>query len=165
MPHDTYQTSVYQERNGDNLVFGSGGMGRVESGGVITIPRQVIGIPSVSDAGAGLGVLSVVNLPFSTGIIIFSAESNLINTSFWLTSVSAGADVWLLLRGDLTGAFTNYSTIVEVSLSGCALLGSEGRAILSFEMHTSLQSDPWVHLRSFVDGVWAIVGQNGSVTE
>ncbi|MBU2249605.1 MAG: hypothetical protein KKD77_22855 [Gammaproteobacteria bacterium] len=162
---ETYQTKTYFERPGNAIVFGSGGICRVESGGAIRIPRVVIGINSVSDAGLGLGVLSVINLPFSTGIVIFSAESNLINTSFWLTSVSTGADVWLLLRGDLTGTFTNYSTIVEVSLSGCVLLGSEGRAINSFEMHTSGASDCFVHLESFTDGVWSIVGQGGDINE
>lgn len=162
---ETYRTKTYHEQGGDVYVVGSGGLGRFESGGAIIPHRQIIGINSVSDAGAGLGVLSVVNLPYSVGIVIFSAESNLINTSFWLTSVSVGADIWLLLRGDLTGAFTNFSTIVEVSLSGCILLGSEGRAINSFEMHTSGASDPWAHLECFVNGVWAIVGQNGSITE
>ena len=162
---ETYQTAVYQEQGGNALVFGSGGMARVESGGAFIPCRKILGLNSVSDAGAGVGVLSEVNLPFSRGIVIFSAESNLINGSFWLTSVSVGADVTLLLRGDITGTFTNYSTIIEVSLSGCTLLGSEGRAILSFEMHTSGASDPWVQLKCFADDVWSIVAQNGSITE
>ena len=162
---ETYQTKVYQEQGGGAIVLGSGGMARVESGGTFIFCRKILGLNSVSDAGAGVGVLSEVNLPFSTGIVIFSAESNLINGSFWLTSVSVGADITLLLRGDITGAFTNASTIIEVSLSGCTLLGSEGRAILSFEMHTSLASDPWVQLKCFTDGVWSIVAQNGDVNE
>lgn len=164
---ETYQTAVYHDnkRGGDAFVFGSGGEGRVESGGALIPCRTIFGLNSVSDAGAGAAVLSEVNLPFSTGIVIFSAESNLINGSFWLDSPSVGADVTMLLRGDLIGTFTNYSTIIEVSLSGCALLGSEGRAILSFEMHTSAASDPWIQLKCFTDGVWSIVAQNGSITE
>ena len=162
---ETYQTKVYQEQGGEALVFGSGGLGRIESGGAIIPVRQVIGLNSVSDAGAGVGVLSVVNLPFSTGIVIFSAESNLINGSFWLTSVSRGADIYLIVRGDITGTFTNYSTIIEVSLSGCTLLGSDGGAILSFEMHTSGASDAWLQLKSFTDDVWSIVAQNGDINE
>ncbi len=160
---ETYTTAIYQERGGNAFVIGSGGQGRVESGGVMIAPRAVIGIPSVSNAGAGLGVLSIINLPFSYGTIIFSAESNLINASFWLTSVSIGADIWMLLRGDLVGAFTNLSTIIEVSLSGCRLLDSLGGTINSFEMHTSGASDCWVHLKSLTDGVWSIVAQGGDI--
>lgn len=160
---ESYQTKVYQERGGDRYVAGSGGAIAVESGGAI-VPRVVIiGIPSVSATGLGLGVLSVVNLPFSHGTVIFSAESNLVNTSFWLTPCSVGADVMLRVRGDLTGTFTNESTIVEVSLSGCILLDSLGGAINSFEMHTSAASDAWVHLKCFEDNVWSIVAQGGDV--
>jgi len=163
--NETYQTKTYQERGGGAFVFGSGGEGRVESGGAFIPCRKILGLNSVSDAGAGVGVLSEVNLPFSTGIVIFSAESNLINGSFWIDSPSVGADVTLIARGDITGTFANESTIIEVSLSGCTLLGSEGRAILSFEMHTSKASDPWIQMKSFADGVWSIVAQNGSITE
>jgi len=161
---ETYRTKVYQERTREALVFGSGGMGRVESGGTIIPKRTVIGLNSVSDAGAGVAVLSIINLPFSNGVILFSAESNLLNGSFWLTSVSAGADVWLLLRGDITGTFTNHSTIIEVSLSGCVLLDSLGGAINSFEMIGSDVSDPWVHLKCFTDGVWSIIDESPSIT-
>ncbi len=123
----------------------------------------MIGLNSVSDAGAGVAVLSIVNLPFSHGIVIFSAESNLLNGSFWLTSVSVGADVWLLLRGDIIGTFTNHSTVIEVSLSGCILLASDGATINSFEMIGSDVSDQWVHLKCFADGVWSIINESPAI--
>ena len=160
---ETYRTKVYHERTREALVFGSGGMGRVESGGVIVPKRIVIGINSVSDAGAGVGVLSISNLPFSNGVIIFSAESNLLRTSFWLNSCSVGADIWLILRGDLTGTFTNHSTIVEVSLSECILLASDGAAINSFEMIGSDVSDQWVHLKCLTDGIWSIIDETPAI--
>lgn len=159
---ETYQTKVYAEREGGAYVLGSGGALRVESGGAMIPTAAIIGLPSVSDTG---GVLSAVNLPFSQGVVIISAESNLVSGSLWLTSCSLGADILLILRGDPTGTFTNASTQIDVSCSGCILLGSVGAAISGFEMHTSLASDCWVHLKAVADGVWAIVGQAGDIDE
>ena len=162
---ETYQTKTYHERNGKAFVFGSGGAGRIESGGGMRGPVVVIGIPSVSNAGAGLAVFSIVNLPFSYGTVILSGESNLLNPSFWLTSCSVGADIYLILRGDPIGTFTGASTLCDVSTSGCILLASDGGAISGVEMHTSLASDCFVHLRAFADDVWSIVGEGGDINE
>ncbi len=156
----SYNTVVYKNRGADLLTVGSGGKVQTESGGSLRTPVVIIGIPSVSQAAAPL---SVVNLPFSHGIVILSAASNIQSASFWLTSVSYGADILLILRGDAVGGFANASTQVDVSTSGCRLLDSLGGAISGFEMHTSLTSDCWVHLKSFTDGIWSIVAQGGDI--
>ena len=161
---ETYQTEVYHERGGDATVFGSGGMGRVESGGVIRKPTAIIGIVSVSVAA---GVYSVVDLPFSYGTIIFSAESNIVSASFRLGPCSVGADIMMILRGDLTGGFTNHSTQLDISISGadCIILLSTGGAGSGWEMYTSAASDPWIHLKCFTDNVWSIIDFGGDVDE
>lgn len=158
---ESYQTSVYHEQNGDNLVLGSGGMGRVESGGVI-IPHRVVINPGVGET------FSVAELPFSHGIVILSAGAAAAwSASMRLGPCSIGADIYLILRGDPTGTFTNATAEVDISISGgdCIILGSEGLAISGWEMYTSAASDPFVHLKCFTDNVWSIVGQGGNVDE
>ena len=109
--------------------------------------------------------LAESNLPANADVVIIYGSDATISASFWLTSCSAGRDVYLFLKGDSTGAFTNASTQIDVSLSGCTLLGSVGDALSGFEMHTSLASDCMVHLKSVADNVWAIVNQFGDIDE
>jgi hypothetical protein len=113
----------------------------------------------------GNSVFQTLNLPKNANYVTLYASASAISASFWLTSCSEGRDVWLYLRGDSTGTFTNASTQVDVSLSGCILLGSVGAAISGFEMHTSLASDCGVHLHAVRDNVWAIVSQFGDIDE
>ncbi len=161
---ESYQTKTYHERGGDAFVMGSGGMGRVESGGAFRKPTAIIGIVSVS---VSPGVYSVKVPPFSYGTIIFSAESNIVSGSFRLAPCSVGADLMLILRGDLTGGFTNHSTGIDVSISGadCIILLSTGGAGSGWEFYTSAASDAWVHLKCFTDNIWSIVDSGGDVNE
>ena len=158
---ESYQTSIYHERGGDNLVLGSGGMGRLESGGAI-IPHRVVINPGVGET------FSVADLPFSQGIVILSAGAAAAwSASMRLGPCSVGADIYLILRGDPTGTFTNETAEVDISISGgdCTILDSVGSTISGWEMYTSAASDPWVHLKCFTDDVWSIVGTAGNIDE
>ena len=159
---ETYQTKVYQERGGDAFVFGSGGIGKIESGGALRGPVVVIN-PSVT-----ADCFSVVELPFSYGTIIFSGGTGVNwSASCRLGSVSVGADLMMIIRGDDTGTFTNEGAVLDVSISGapCILLLSDGKAGSGWEMFTSAASDAWVHIKCFTDGIWSIVGTGGTVVE
>lgn len=103
------------------------------------------------------------NLPKNVRFVTIVASDTLISGSFWLTSVSAGREVHLHLVGDISGGFTNASTQVDISCSGCILLGSVGNAISGFEMYTSLASDCGVHLIAVADNTWAIVSEFGDI--
>ena len=159
---ETYTTKIYHERGGDALVAGSGGAFRVESGGAIRGPIQVINPSTTAET------FSVVELPFSYGTLIFSAAADAAwSASCRLGSVSVGADLMIILRGDATGGFTNNRAQLDFSISGtpCILLLSEGLAGSGWEMHTSAASNPWVHIKCFTDGVWSIVATAGNVVE
>ncbi len=106
-----------------------------------------------------------VNLPKNIRHLIIYGSDAAQSMSFWLTSVSAGREVTIYLKGDSTGTFTNASTQIDVSTSGCILIGSVGAAISGFEMHTSLASDCWVHLMAPLDNTWAIVETSGDIDE
>lgn len=109
--------------------------------------------------------LAVSNLPANVRHVRIYGSDAAQSMSFWLTSVSAGREVWVYLQGDSAGTFTNASTQIDVSCSGCVLLGSVGAAISGFEMHTSVASDCWVHLVAVLDNTWAIVDQDGDIDE
>ena len=107
--------------------------------------------------------LAESNLPYNTRFVKILGSDAAQSMSFWLTSCSAGAEVFLHLCGDSTGTFTNASTQVDVSCSGCICLDSVGAAVSGFEMHTSLASDCGVHLIAIADNVWSIVSQFGDI--
>lgn len=159
---ETYQTKTYHERGGGAFVFGSGGEGRVESGGTIRSPVIVINPSATADC------FSVVELPISYGTLIFSggAGANW-SGSCRLGSCSVGADLMIMIRGDDTGTFTNEGAVLDFSISGtpCILLLSTGGAGSGWEMFCSAASDAWVHIKCFTDGIWSIVGTGGTVTE
>ena len=162
---ETYQTKVYHERGATTIVFGSGGMGRVESGGSFRKPTVIIG-PDAHVLGGTNSVFSVTNLPFSYGTVIFSGASNVQSASMLLGLCSVGADIMMILRGDPTGTFTGASTQLDISIVGAEIiLGSDGAALTLVELNTSLASDCFVHFKCFTDNVWSIVGQGGDVNE
>ena len=61
---ESYQTKTYHEREGDAFVFGSGGMGRIESGGGFRGPVVING-PDAHVGGGTKYVFSVTDLTFS----------------------------------------------------------------------------------------------------
>jgi hypothetical protein len=182
---ETYQTAVYMERGGNQLVAKSGGTLALLSGaGISAISGANWGLAGANVATddmrrilvseqtvqlitpvAGSVVLPTVNLPKNVRVVKILGSATVVSASFWLTSVSAGREVHLHLCGDASGTFTNASTQVDVSLSGCILLGSVGAAISGFEMHTSVASDCGVHLVAVADNTWSIVGQFGDIDE
>ena len=111
--------------------------------------------------------LSISNLPKNLLVymITASAAANVVDASFWLTSVSAGREVWLGLVGDSTGTFTNALTTCRVSTSGCIIIGSDGTYLSRFDMNASVGSDVMVHLISPFEDVWAIATARGDVDE
>ena len=157
---ETYQTKVYHERGMDAIVFGSGGMGRVESGGSFRKPTAII------QAG-GTDYLSVHELPFSYGTVLMMASTLVTSGSMRLGPCSVGADIMLKLLGDLTGTFTNHVTQIDISISGadCLILASEGKSVSGFEMHASAASDCFVDLKCFTDGVWSVIDTGGDVND
>lgn len=182
---DTYQTLVYHEQDGgaevvqsDGIIRGhSGGIASMESGYNFTLASQAIlakdmvrVVHSRNDAVtitpvALATVLPTKNLPYNTRFVTINTSATADKPSFWLTSCSAGAEVYLRLVGDLAGGFTHNAVSMTVFLSGCTLMGSGGSALTSMTMYTSGASEPMVHLIAQADNVWAIVGQAGDVNE
>ena len=184
----TYQTLVYHERGGEAEVLKSGGIIRGHSGGIMsaesgfifTLASQnilakdmarvvhsrhdavIIGTTEVSTK------FSVVNLPSNVRIVTLSTTSTLVNGSFWLTSCSAGAEVYLRFGASNV---SNQSTYILVSLSGCLLLGSLGNKLSSFSAYVSAsgggdnRSFAMVHLVAFQEDTWAIINTVGDINE
>lgn len=191
---DTYTTLVYHVRNNDDSCLGagdeviksggiirghSGGIMSMESGFIWTLASQNILTKDmvrvlhswhapVTIIPSALAVsLSVQNenLPDNVRYVTIVGSATVVTGSIWLTSCSAGREVFLRLVGDISGGFTNNATSIVVSCSGCILLGSVGAAISGFEMHTSAASDCGVHLIAVADNTWAIVSQYGDIDE
>ena len=175
----TYQTKIYIEQGGENCFYQSGTTLNLESGAVIAIAganaaaadaRRVL----VSEFGApvvitpALGSVKLTgqeNVPRNARIVTVIGSVTMSKASIWLTSVSAGRELYLRLVGDLSGTFTNANTSLAVLRSGCIILNSVGGVLASFTMHTSATSDCGVLLKAVADDVWAIVGQVGLITE
>ena len=102
------------------------------------------------------GVLSVTNLPISTGIIIFSIADAASNASAWLTSgVKAGMRLIMITRGiGSTGS-------IIVSTSGVTI--NDGR-VSNIVIHNSADSAATVELLGVADEEWAVVSTSGDVT-
>lgn len=105
------------------------------------------------------------NLPKNARMVTIVGSTAMSKASFWLTSVSAGREVLLMAVGNVSGGFTNNNTSVQVSCSGCILLGSVGQAISGFCLYTSANSNTGVLLKAVADDTWAIVGQIGTISE
>jgi hypothetical protein len=192
---EEYQTTVYMEQDGDRFVAGSGGTFAIESGGSVavysggqfTIENDGIFVLAganlsgnaarrilVSEFGGAVtlipSALSVKltgrnNLPANARIVTIVGSTAMSKCSFWLTSVSAGREVWLRAVGDVSGGFTNNNTSIIVSTSGCILLGSVGNAISGFTLYTSANSNTGVYLKAVLDNTWAIIAVQGAVGE
>jgi len=188
---ETYQTAVYAERGGGRFVAGSGGTFAVESVGSVAIysgaqmtlesgaNAELAGADIAGDDlrrllvsewnevnviqfSAGISVLAISNVPRNVRIVTVVASVAASKASIWLTSVSAGRELYLRLVGDLLGTFTNVETSLAVLRSGCTLLNSLGGALASFTMHTSGASDCGVVLKAVADDTWAIVREIGN---
>lgn len=182
---ETYQTLVYSEQGGDAIGVKSNGIIRGYSGGIMSaesgfnfalasqaiLAKDVARIvhsmndPYLIYPSAGISVLAVSNLPYNCRIVKIVGSTAASKCSFWLTSCSAGAEVFIFVMGTALGAFTNNNTSVKVSLSGVTLLGSVGAALSNIVMHTSAASNAFVHMVAPADNVWAIVHQKGDVDE
>ncbi len=169
MPDETYQTLVYNERGGNALVVQSAGVLEFAGADVTGLDARQLLVSNQTAVeitpAAAATVLPTKNLPKNVKMVTIYANSTVVSASFWLTSCSAGRDVWIFLRGDSLGTFTEASTQIDVSCSGCILLGSDGTAISGFEMHASVASDCGIHLVAPLDNVWAIVGEFGDIDE
>lgn len=102
------------------------------------------------------GVLSVINLPVSAGIIIFSIADAASNASAWLTSgVKAGMRLLMVTRGvGSTGS-------IIVSTSGVSI--NDGR-VSNIAIHNSADSAAAIELVGVADEEWAVVSTLGDVT-
>lgn len=127
---------------------------------IVSEQLMLSAIPAALDT-----TLAVSNLPKNIKAYIITGSTTLQSASFWLTSVSAGREVWLGLVGDSAGTLINNATQVEVSTSGCIILGSTHGIISNFLMNTSGASDCLVHLLAVQDNVWAIISQRGDIND
>ncbi len=188
---DTYQTKVYMERGGDRYVAASGGVFAVESIGSLAIysgaqmtiessvnlelaggnlagddARRLLvsewGGTEVIIISNAISVLAISNVPKNARVVTIVGSVDASKASIWLTSVSAGRELWLRVVGDVSGGFTNNNTSLAVLTSGCIILGSLGGVMASFTMHTSGTSDCGVLLKAVLDNTWAIVSEFGS---
>jgi len=102
------------------------------------------------------GALSVINLPISAGIIIFSIADAASNASAWLTSgVKAGMRLFVVTRGvGSTGS-------IIISTSGVTING--GR-VSNIVVHNSADSAASFELLGVADEEWAVVSTSGDVT-
>ena len=191
---DTYQTKVYHEQGSERFVANSGGVFAVESGGSIgvysgaqfTVESTAVNLEIAGGDLAGDDLrrvliseqlmdsqnfvalatdLAVSNLPKNLGTYIIWASDGAADGSFWMTSVSAGREVFLLLAGDSTGDFTNTLTTIKVSCSGCKILGSIGGYMSHILLNASAASDCMVHFMAPYDNYWAIINTRGDVDE
>ena len=191
--NDTYLTKVYHEHGGDRYVANSGGTIAVESGGTIAIydsaQLTIETSMNIELAGADLGGddlrkmviseqlmnsqnfvalatdLAVSNVPKNINVYTIWASAGATDGSIWLQAVSAGKELWLLLAGDSTGQFTNATTTIKVSCSGCKILGSLGNYVSHILLNASAASDCMVHFIAPYDNYWAIVNARGDVDE
>ena len=116
-------------------------------------------------ATATNSVLTTSNLPANARIVNLLASLKMSQGSFWMTSVSAGREVFLRCIGDQTGTFTNNNTSIAILRSGCVILGSAGAAVASMHLQTSTNSDTFIYFKAILDNVWAVVAEGGVVSE
>jgi len=123
---------------------------------------ELAGDTVIIGQGAGSTVLSVLNLPKNARIVILSHTSTMVSASFWLTSVSQGREVFLF-----GGPGSNLSGQIDISTSGCTLIGSCGIPVSGVEVHNSGSAiSCWMlHLTAIRDNVWAIVHEYGDINE
>ena len=185
---DTYQTLVYHERDGGAQVVQSDGIIRGHSGGIMSAESEFVftlasqdiltkdmarvvhsrNVPMTIGGATGSTVLSVLNLPSNLRHLEISGHTTLLNGLFWLTSCSAGAEVYIRFG---TSDTSNQSTCIFVSLSGCLLLGSRGNKLSSFSAFISAsgggdnRSFAMAHLVAFQEDTWAIVDTHGNINE
>ncbi len=107
-------------------------------------------------------LLGTSNIPKNVKIVTVVGSEAMSQGSIWLTSVSAGRELFLHLVGDVSGGFTNNNTSLTVLRSGCILLNSTGAPLASFTMHTSVASQCGVHLVAVLDNTWSIVSEIGN---
>jgi len=192
--NNTYITKVYHEHEGDRYVAVRDGVFAIESGGsVLVYSGAQMTIESganldlaggalaaadfrklvVSELGGAVVTivsgavtrLEVSNLPRNARIVNIVANDTMTAGSFYLTSVSAGREVFLRLVGDVIGGWTADKTSIVLYQSGCILLGSVGNAVASFHLQTSATHDTAVYLKAVADNTWAIIAELGSTSE
>lgn len=177
----TYQTLVYHSPRGDDEVIKSGGIIRGHSGGIMshesgfiyTLASQNVlakdkcrieyswNAPYIIGAAAVSTALSESNVPVNVKYVLLSGTSTLLKGSIWMTSCSAGAELYLRFGGADT---SNASTQFDLSCSGCIILGSVGDFVSAISVFLS-NSFAMIHFIAPHDNTWAIVDQFGDVNE
>ena len=102
------------------------------------------------------GVLSVLNIPANTRLVIFSMTDAASNASAWLTSqVKKGQQLTLVTRTGLVAS-------VFISMSGVTLIGTYSGSLSSISLQCSAASQAYLHLLATADDTWSIIGINDS---
>jgi hypothetical protein len=164
---ETYQTLVYNLRGGGKMAVQSAGILEFAGGEIAGDDLRRLLVSEwnevvVINFSANISVLPESNLPRNARVVTIVGSVAASQASIYLTSVSAGREMYLRLVGDLAGTFTNDNTSLAVIPSGCIILDSLGGAMASFTMHTSGASDCGVLLKAVADNTWAIVGEIGT---
>jgi hypothetical protein len=164
---ETYQTLIYHERSGDRMGIQSAGVLELAGEDIAgdDLRRLLVSewnAPVVINFSAGISVLAESNVPRNARIVTIVGSVAASQASIWLTSVSAGRELYLRAVGDLLGTFTNDNTSLAVITSGCIILDSLGGAMASFTMHTSAASDCGILLKAVADDTWAVVREIGT---
>jgi len=108
----------------------------------------------------GAGVLSVINLPSTYGLIQFSAAAGATNASAWLTSdPRVGQELELQMLTD------NSLASVFISTSGCTIVGTRFADVSSISIQQSVASNGFMRLRCYTAGAWSIIERNGATAE
>jgi hypothetical protein len=118
-----------------------------------SIDRQIIGQGATSTA------LSVVNYPGSIGLVVFSMTSTMVTGAFAMVSgVKQGEEVILKVHSGSTA-----SGEVTVTFSGCSYVGLKGSDLNSVTLHNSVASAAYLHMKSYADDEWTVIGYNNPV--
>lgn len=157
---DTYQEKVGLEQGADRFYMKEDGEFKFYDQDLTGLQLRDQLVSHYNEVTIGQGatstLLSVVNLPSGYKWVNLSLTSTLVSASFWLTSCVAGQEVYLKIH-----AGSCASGQIDVSLSGCSLVGVRGTNISGFELTNSAASCPIVHLVCHTDDEWEVVGVTG----
>ena len=156
---NTYQNSKIQlPRGADTLDVDSDGkfsfFGNEVTGETLNALLYVAAQNQVIANSAG--VLSTVNIPANTRLVVFSLADAASNASAWLTSqVKKGQRMTLVTRAGLVAS-------VFISMSGVTLIGTFSGALSSISLQCSAVSQAYLDLLATADDTWSIIGISDS---
>lgn len=186
---NTYQPLNYRKRkvNGGGDLWQIDGQLDIGQTGVLSfydeeytgdqlrgVARQTTALQTITNLSTGSTVLSDAGgssppiLNSLANAIMLSCTGTMTNGSARLFSCKAGQHLFIAFT--MEGGGSAGSIIITASgnasgLSGVRVRSSTGSDLSSISMRQSAASQPWLHLIGIDDGLWAIAGSDGTVTE